>query len=156
MASSSQCEAGGTRQKQRIRSFSCSEAVENPFFTNEFKDKILSQTAQECNTELVLDKPANDLNKVTVISNSSNTSTENHSLGNVEKQTCYNNMITGVDKILSKVLDHRHSNELCMNDTVRMKAKALAARKFRPMSHTEDLQRKMMRELQSLHRPPQT
>jgi hypothetical protein len=173
---------GGTPQKPRTRSVSCSEAVEKPFiFTDEFKDnmltKLLSQATQKCNTEVV-DKPANDINKVTLISNSnnevvdnsnnviniltvfsnnSNTSTENHSSGNVEKQTCRNNMITGVDKILnSKVLDHRPFRELCINDIVKMKAKALAARKFRPTSQVEDLQRKMMRELQSLYRPVQS
>lgn len=168
----------GTPQKPRSRSVSCSETVEKPFnFTNEFKDnmltKMLSQTTQKCNTE-VIDKPTNDINKVTLISNSnnevvddpnnviniltvfsnsSNTSTENHSSGNVEKQTCCNNMITGVDKIFrTKVLDQR----LCINDIVKMKAKALAARKFRPTSQVEDLQRKMMRELQSLYRPVQS
>jgi hypothetical protein len=167
---------GGTPQKPRSRSISCSETLERPFsFTNEFKDNVL--TTQKCNTE-VTDKPVNDINKVTLISNSntevvdnpnnviniltvfsnsSNTSTENHSSGNVEKQICCNNMITGVDKILrSKVLDHRPFSELCINDIVKMKAKALAARKFRPTSQVEDLQRKMMRELQSLYRPVQS
>ncbi|PNF34827.1 hypothetical protein B7P43_G03786 [Cryptotermes secundus] len=171
----------GTAQKPRSRSVSCSETVEKSFrFTNEFKDnmtKILSQTTQKCNSE-VIDKPANDINKVTLNSNSSNevvdnpnnivsiltafsnsssTSTEDHSSGNVEKQTCCNNMITGVDKLLrSEVLDHRPFSELCINDIVKMKAKALAARKFRPTSQVEDLQRKMMRELQSLYRPVQS
>jgi hypothetical protein len=172
----------GTPHKPRSRSVSCSEVAEKPFiFTDEFKGnmlpKILLQTTQKCNTEVV-DKPANDINKVTLMRNSNdivldnpnnainilttvgnngNTSTENHSSGDVEKQACCNNIITKVDKILtSNVLDHQVFNELCMNDIVKMKAKALAARKFRPASQIENLQRKMMRELQSLYKPVQS
>jgi hypothetical protein len=139
--------------------------------------KMLSQTTQKCNTEVV-DKPANAISKVTLISNSndvvvdnandvinmptafnnnSNASTESHSSGNVVKQTSCNSIITEVDKLLwSNVIDHRVFSELCMNDIVRMKAKALVARKFRPASQTENLQRKMMRELQSLYKPVQS
>jgi hypothetical protein len=164
-----------TPQKPKCRSISCSETVEKPFsFTDEFKDnmltEILLQTTLKCNTETT-DKPAN-INKVTLISNSnnevvdnltnvinmstafsnsSNTSTENYSSGNLQKRTCCNDMSTVMDKILrNEVLDHRPSSELCIDDIVKMKAKALPARKFRPMSQVEDLQRKMMRELQSI------
>lgn len=163
----------GTPYKRRSRSVSCSEAAEKPFiFTDEFignmLPKILSQTTQKCNTEVVdkpakvtlisnsndvvVDNPNNVINMLTAVSNNSNTCTENRSSGNVEKQACCNNIITEVDKILrSNVMDHRVFSELRMNDIVKMKAKALVARKFRPAS-----QILMMRELRSLYKPVQS
>jgi hypothetical protein len=156
---------GRSPQKKRKQSFSWSTNVEQSntekadnFLTCTYDCKGIVQTknhskiTQEYVTEM-LDNPARDINKVTMIRNSSKPAQGHNSSSDTEKQMCCNNMTAGLDQISlnSRILDHQHFSELCMNDVVKMKAKALAARKFRPTSWAEDLQRKMMKELQSLY-----
>jgi hypothetical protein len=151
--------------KKRNRSFSWSvnteqSALENAsnslIFTSECKDNMQTKSntviTQECITEN-LDDAIIDASGVTVISNGSSTAQDLHCSDGMKM--CYNNITTGVDRISlsSRILNHRPFSEVCMNDVVRIKAKALAARKFRPSSTAEILQRKMMKELQGHYSP---
>jgi hypothetical protein len=132
-------------------------AIENAsnslVFSSKCKDNMQTEgntvVTQECVTEK-LDNPTGDVSGVMAVSNGSGgTGQDLHSDGMMR---C-SRVTTGVDQILlnGRILNHQPFSEVCMNDVVKIKAKALTARKFRPPSAAEILQRTMMKQLQSLY-----